>query len=148
MVKNRLAVFFPTTKNVIKTVLEFANLKKGDVLYDLGSGDGRILIEAAKANAKVVGIEKSRLLNKIAKRRTKGLKNVNIIQGNIFDQDISEADVLVAYLSRRLTHDLKEKIHKESKKGTRVILIDHPFNGWEPVEVRKVGIMPVRLYVR
>lgn len=148
MLKNRLAIFFPSSKEVIDTVLEFADLKEGGVFYDLGSGDGRILIEVAKTHARVVGIEKNRFLNWVARKRTKNFENVRIIQGDIFDKDIKEANVLVAYLSRKLTHDLQKKIRKEAKKGTRIILIDHPFKDWKPIKMKRIGMIPVRLYVR
>lgn len=147
MIKKRLAVFFPSSRETIKTVMEFADLKKGYVFYDLGSGDGRILVEAAKAKIPVVGVEENKLLNWVARRKTKHLNNVKIIQGNLFKQDISKATVIVAYLSRKLTYELQKKIEKETKKGTRIILIDHPFKDWEPVKI-KSGLIPVRLYVR
>jgi predicted RNA methylase len=150
ILKNRLAIFFPSSKNIVKVILEFADIKKNDILYDLGSGDGRILIEAAKKNIKVVGIEKSRFLNWVARRKIRrlSLKNVKIIQGDIFDQDISEATIIVAYLSTSLIRRLQKKIKEEVKKGTRIILVDHSFKGWEPIKQKKVGITPVRLYLK
>lgn len=148
MLKNRLAIFFPSSREMIKIVMEFADLKKRDVFYDLGSGDGRILVEAAKAKIPVVGVEENRFLNWIARRKTKHLENVKIIQGNLFEQDISKATVIVAYLSRRLTHELQKKIKKETKKGTRIILIDHVFKSWEPVKMKKCFWLPIRLYVK
>ncbi|MDI6826123.1 MAG: methyltransferase domain-containing protein [Candidatus Aenigmarchaeota archaeon] len=148
--KNRLAVFFPSSKQIITVVMEFADIKSDDIFYDLGSGDGRILIEAAKKKIPVVGIEKNRFLNWIAKRRIRrlNLKNVRIIQGDIFDQDINEATIIVAYLSSGLAHRLQKKIEKEVKKGTSIILIDHSFKGWKPIKERRVGFIPVRLYVK
>ena len=146
MLKNRLAIFFPSSKEVIKVVMEFAGIKRGDVFYDLGSGDGRILVEAAKRGVRVVGIEQNRGLNWIARRKTRKFDNIKIIRGNIFDQDMSKATVIVAYLSRKLTLKLQKKIEKEVKKGTRIILVDHPFKGWKPIKTRKVGIVSVRLY--
>lgn len=133
---------------MIDVILDFAEIKKNDVFYDLGSGDGRILVEAAKKKIPVVGIEKNFFLNWIARRKTKKLKNVEIIQDNIFNHDLSKATIIVAYLSRKVTRELQKKIRKECKKGTKIILVDHPFVNWKPVKFRKVGLTPIRLYVK
>jgi len=146
--KNRFAVFFPSSKRIIDVVIDFADIKKDDVLYDLGSGDGRILVEAAKKGIKVVGIEKNRLLNWIARKKTKNFKNIKIIQDDLFKQKIDEASVIVAYLSQKVTERLQKKIEKEVKKGTKIILIDHKFLNWEPNRVKKVGFISIRLYTK
>jgi len=148
ILKNKLAIFFPSSKRMIKVVIDFARIKDNDVFYDLGSGDGRILIEAAKKRIKVVGIEKNRFLNWVARRKTKNFKNVKIIQGDIFKQKINDASIIVAYLSQKITERLQKKIKKEVKKGTRIILIDHEFLNWKPVKVKKVGLIPIRLYIK
>jgi predicted RNA methylase len=133
---------------MIEVVMEFADIKKEDVLYDLGSGDGRILEEAAKKGIKVVGIEQNPILNWLARKRTKNFENVRIIQGDIFKEKINEATIIVAYLSKAVTRKLQKKIEKEVKKGTKIILIDHKFLGWKPIKVRRVGLIPIRLYVK
>ena len=133
---------------MIDVIIDFADIKKDDILYDLGSGDGRILVEAAKKNISVIGIEHNLLLNWIAKRKTRKLRNVKIIQGNIFRQDISKATIIVAYLSRKVTRKLQEKIKRETKDGTKIILVDHPFINWKPVKITKVGLIPIRLYTK
>jgi len=148
ILKNRLAIFFPSSNKMIDVVIDFADIKKNDVFYDLGSGDGRILVEVAKKGIKVVGIEKNRLLNRFARRNTKNFKNVKIIQADLFKQKINDASVIVAYLSQKITERLQKKIEKEAKKGTRIILIDHEFLDWEPVKVKKLGLIPIRLYVK
>jgi len=148
IIKNKLAIFFPSSKRMIDVVIEFANIKQNDVFYDIGSGDGRILVEAAKKGIKVVGIEKNRLLNWFAGRKTKNFKNVKIIQGNIFKQKINDASIIVAYLSQQITKKLQKKIEKEVKKGTIIILIDHEFSDWKPDKIKKVGLIPIRLYIK
>ena len=148
LLKNKLAIFFPSSKKMIDVVIELADIKKNDVLYDLGSGDGRILIEAAKKGIKVIGIEKNRFLNWVARRKIRKFKNVKIIQGDIFKQNLSKATIIVAYLSRKVTHELQKKIEKEVKKGTRIILIDHTFIDWKPIRIKKVGLIPIRLYLK
>lgn len=148
MLKNKLAIFIPSSERMINVILELADIKKNDVLYDLGSGDGRILVEAAKKGIKVVGIEQNRFLNWIAKRRVRKSKNVKIIQGDIFDQDLSRATILVAYLSQALAKKLQKKIENEVKTGSRMILVDHHFSNWKPVKTKRVNILPIRLYVK
>ncbi len=133
---------------MVDVVIDFADIRKNDVFYDLGSGDGRILVEAAKKCVKVVGIEKNRLLNWFARRKTKSLKNIKIIQGDIFKQKINNASIIVAYLSQKITERLQKKIEKEVKKGTKIILIDHEFLDWKPVKIKKVGLIPIRFYVK
>jgi len=147
MLKNRLAVFIPSSKKMINVILELADIKKNDVFYDLGSGDGRILAEAAKTGIKVIGIEKSPLLNWIARRRLKKYKNVRIIQEDIFKQDLRDATVIVAYLSQLLAEKLQKKIQKEVKK-CRIILVDHHFLDWKSIKEKRVGLIPIRLYIK
>jgi 16S rRNA A1518/A1519 N6-dimethyltransferase RsmA/KsgA/DIM1 with predicted DNA glycosylase/AP lyase activity len=148
ILKNRLAVFFPSSKEMIKVIIGFADIKKNDVFYDLGSGDGRILVEAAKEGIKVVGIEKNRLLNWFTRKKIKKFKNVNVIQGDVFKQKINDASIIVAYLSQKVTERLQKKIEKEVKKGTRIILVDHKFLNWKPVKIKKVGLVSIRLYIK
>jgi len=133
---------------MINIVIDFADIKKNDVFYDLGSGDGRILVEAAKKGIKVIGVEKNPFLNWLARRKIKNFKNVKIIQGDIFKQKINDASIIVAYLSQKIAERLQKKIEKKVKKGTRIILIDHKFLDWEPSKVKKVGLIPIRLYVK
>jgi len=147
MLKNKLAIFIPSSKRMINAIIELADIKKNDVFYDLGSGDGKILVEVAKTGIKVIGIEKNSLLNWIARRRLKKYKNVRIIQDDIFKQDFSNATVIVAYLSQFLAEKLQKKIQKEVKK-CRIILVDHHFLDWKPVKEKKVGLIPIRLYIK
>lgn len=147
MLKNRLAIFFPSFPGMIRIIEEFADVKKNDLIYDLGSGDGRILEAFAKKGIRCVGIEQNNLLNKLARRRLRKYKNVKIIQGNIFNQDLSKAAVIVAYLSRFVTQDLQKKIEKECKKGTRIILVSYKFDDWRYVKMKKWFWLPIRLYI-
>jgi len=146
ILKNRLAIFFPSSKRMIDTIIKFADIKKSDVFYDLGSGDGRILLQAAKKGIKVVGIEKNYFLNKIARKKLKNYKNAKIIQKNIFDQDLSKATIIVAYLSRFLMPRLQKKIEKQCKKGTKIILVYYKFKNWKSLKEKKIGHIKIRLY--
>jgi len=147
MLKNRLAIFFPCFPRMIKIIEEFADAGRNDLIYDLGSGDGRVLEPFAKKGIKCVGIDHSRLLNKIARRRLKKYKNVRIIQGDIFNQDLSKSTVIIAYLSRYVTKKLQKKIKKECKKGTKIILVSYKFDNWKSVKTKKWFWLPIRLYL-
>ncbi|MBD3155644.1 MAG: methyltransferase domain-containing protein [Candidatus Aenigmarchaeota archaeon] len=147
MLKNKLAIFFPSFSGMIKIIDGFADVEKDDVLYDLGSGDGRILRHFAEKGLKCVGIEHNFLLNRISKKKLEVYPNVKIIHGDIFDQDLSDATVVIAYLSRIVTKRLQRKIENECKKGTRIILVSYKFSDWNPIKVRKWLWIPIRLYV-
>lgn len=123
----------PLPKDTIRKMLRLANVKKNDVVYDLGSGDGRIVSIASKEfNAKSIGIEKNRFMVWLSRMKNPGEK---IIHNDIFKQNISDATVVVMYLSHKLTQRLKPKLLK-LKKGTRIVSTSHPIEGWK--EVRKI----------
>ncbi|OPY20047.1 MAG: hypothetical protein A4E26_02041 [Methanobacterium sp. PtaU1.Bin097] len=132
------AGFEPTSRKIVKNMLEMARVEAGDVVYDLGSGDGRIVIEAARSfNAGAVGIEADplRFLWSKVKVLLLGLqKQVNIRWGNFFREDISEATVVTLFLSRKANQNLKSKLKVELQPGTRVVTYYWKFNGWKPVQ--------------
>ncbi len=132
------AGFEPTSRKIVKNMLEMARVEAGDVVYDLGSGDGRIVIEAARSfNAGAVGIEADplRFLWSKAKVLLLGLQNqVDIRWGNFFREDISEATVVTLFLSRKANQNLKRKLKVELQPGTRVVTYYWKFNGWKPVQ--------------
>ena len=146
MLKNRLAIFFPCFPGMISIIEEFAEAGKNDLVYDLGSGDGRVLEPFAKRGVNCVGVDHNRLLNKVARRRLE-YKDVEIVQGDIFDQDLSKATVVIAYLSRFVTKDLQKKIKQECKKGTKIILVSYKFDDWKPVKMKRWFWLPMRLYL-
>jgi predicted RNA methylase len=131
-------------------MLKLAKIRKNDVLYDLGSGDGRVVIEAAKTyGVKAIGIEKNILLAWISriKVRKNGLSDkVKIINDNIFDQDLSGATVMAMYLTQKLNDKLQPKLERELKKGTRIVSASHFFKGWKLVEKIKTGHFYSYLY--
>lgn len=132
------AGFEPTSRKIVKNMLEMARVEAGDVVYDLGSGDGRIVIEAARSfNAGAVGIEADplRFLWSKAKVLLLGLQNqVDIRWGNFFREDISEATVVTLFLSRKANQNLKRKLKVELQPGTRVVTYYWKFNRWKPVQ--------------
>jgi precorrin-6B methylase 2 len=106
-------------------MLELAQPKRGEVLYDLGSGDGRVLIEVAKEyGVRAIGIEINPILVLISKRKVKkaGLeKTVKIHWGNFFNQNLSDANIIVVYLSKSANRKLEEKFLRELKPGARIV---------------------------
>jgi 16S rRNA A1518/A1519 N6-dimethyltransferase RsmA/KsgA/DIM1 with predicted DNA glycosylase/AP lyase activity len=146
MLKNKLAIFFPSFSGMIRIIDDFADVDEGDLVYDLGSGDGRVLEHFGKKNIKCVGVEQNPLLNKIARKKLKEYSNVKIIQGNIFDQDLSKATVIIAYLSRLVTKDLQKKIKKECNPRTKIILVSYKFSDWNPIKMKRWLWLPIRLY--
>ncbi|MEM5793535.1 MAG: rRNA adenine N-6-methyltransferase family protein [Candidatus Aenigmatarchaeota archaeon] len=147
MLKSRLAIFFPSFKGMIKIIEKLAEVKSNDVVYDLGSGDGRVLEIFAKKGIRCVGIEKNRFLVNISRKKIGKYKNAKIIEGDILEQDLSEASIIIAYLSRFLTRDIEKKIKKECKKGTKIILVSYRFDSLKPVKVEKWFWMPISLYI-
>ncbi len=134
----------PLSKNAIRRMLKLANVKKNDTVYDLGSGDGRVLeITSKEFNAKAVGIEKNRLLVWLSRKR---LPNSRIIRNDLFKEDISDATVVVIYLSHKLTQKLKPKFKSELIKGTRIVSASHPIEGWKEIKKIRTGHFYSYLY--
>ncbi len=119
------APWVPTSRQVVHTMLRMAELKAGEVVYDLGCGDGRVLIAAARRfGARAVGIEVdvSRYLWSVICVTLMGLwKQVRIIRGDLFSVDLREADVVFAYLLQDTNDRLKDKLRRELRPGTRII---------------------------
>ncbi|UCE96174.1 MAG: SAM-dependent methyltransferase [Candidatus Bathyarchaeota archaeon] len=111
-----------------------ADIKPGEVLYDLGSGDGRIIVMAAREFlASSVGIEINPFWIfwtkvKVLLYRLSG--KVNIVWGNFFNQDLSKANIVTLYLLQHTNEKLKPKLKKDLKPGTRVISHVFTFDGW------------------
>ncbi|MFP5379162.1 MAG: SAM-dependent methyltransferase, partial [Vicinamibacteria bacterium] len=129
-------VFVPTPQPVVDAMLAMANVRKGDVLYDLGSGDGRIPITAAKRyGIRAVGIDIDP--QRIAEVNENVRKNevghlVKIVQGDLFEQDLSEATVVTLYLLPSLNLKLRPKLMKELKPGTRIVSHAFDMGDWKP----------------
>jgi SAM-dependent methyltransferase len=131
-----LVPFLPSPKKVVKEALKLADLKEGEVLVDLGSGDGRVLIEAAKLGAYAVGIEIDDKLIAKAKMKVEkeGLKDkVYITKGDLFRFDyVRNADVIYMFLDKESMKLVKKLLIENAKNGARVISITYPIPGWEP----------------
>lgn len=124
---------------VVDHILHLANLDENDILYDLGSGDGRIPIMAGlRYNIKAVGVEidKLRYLYSVYQSFVTGLrKKVHFLNTNLFNVDLSEASVVIVYLEQYTNDALKEKFLKELKPGTLVISASFNFPAWKPIFV-------------
>jgi SAM-dependent methyltransferase len=133
----KLAPSVGSPENAVEKMLQAANLKPGETLYDLGCGDGRILIRAAKKyKVKAVGIEiSSALAEKAAQEaRKKGLEDqVKIIHGDFMKTDLSAANVVTLYLAPTANDTLRPNLERELKPKTRVVSYDYPIEGWTPM---------------
>jgi predicted RNA methylase len=138
---------------IVERVLVAGRVKPGDVLYDLGSGDGRIVITAAqKFGAKAVGVELRADLCRIANERIKilGLQDqVQMMQANALRVDLSPADVVIMYLLTSSNERMKPNLEKYLKPGARVVSNEFPIKGWKPEETlkAKAGAMEHTIYV-
>lgn len=136
--KNNLAPYVTSPEHAVDKMLEMANLKSGETLYDLGCGDGRILIAAAeKYKVKAVGIEISDRLAKTAAENVKkaGLQNqVKVIHGNFMQTDLSGANVVTLYLATTANETLRPNLERYLHPNTRVVSYDYPIPGWKPVD--------------
>ena len=128
--------FVESPEPVVNKMLELAEVGKDDVVYDLGSGDGRIVISAAKQyGARGVGIEiKPRLVEQARKNaKQAGVSDrVTFKQGDLFKADISDATVVTLYLLPSVNNELRPKLFRELKPGTRVVSHDFDMDEWEP----------------
>ncbi len=129
-------IFVPTPQEVVEDMLRLANVQRGDVLYDLGSGDGRIAITAArKYGIKATGIdidpERIREANENANKA--GVTNlVQFRQENLFTADFRDATVITLYLLPDLNVKLRPKLWNELKPGTRIVSHQFEMGAWKP----------------
>jgi len=135
-------IFVPTPEEVVEEMLKVANVTGKDVLYDLGSGDGRIPITAAKKfGTRGVGVD---IDPQRIKEANENLKNsgvgdkVRFIQGDLFEMDLTPATVITLYLLPALNLKLRPKLLK-LKPGTRIVSHDFDMGDWKPEKTVKVG---------
>ncbi|MGQ9460983.1 MAG: SAM-dependent methyltransferase [Candidatus Bathyarchaeaceae archaeon] len=129
--------YVPTSEGTVKRMLEIADVGPEDVVYDLGCGDGRILIMAAeKFNArKAVGYEIRKDLYKAVLQKIEShnlTKKVTIINGDLFNADISEATVITLYLTYGANKKLKPKLERDARPGTKIVSHNFEIPGWQP----------------
>lgn len=132
----------PTPHNVVAQILNLAQVRKGDVVYDLGCGDGRIVIAAAKvagARGVCVDIDPERIRESRANAKAAGVQaRIRFIEQDLFTTDIGEATVVVLFLSPDVNLNLRPKLGRELRPGTRVISYVHDMGDWQPRQAIKV----------
>ena len=130
--------YVQTPDDVAAQMLQLAEVKPVDVIYDLGSGDGRIVLIAARQfDARGVGIEiEPRLVteSREAARRLKVEDRVEFIQRSFFDVDVSPATVVTLYLGQELNLRLRPKLLRELRKGSRIVSHEFDMGDWAPVK--------------
>ncbi len=135
-------VYVPTSEKVVDAMLKLAKVTKGDTVYDLGCGDGRIVITAAKEfGANGIGIEINRELVKRAgeNARQAGVADkVKFVEADLFKTDFSRATVVMLYLSPGVNLKLRPLLLKQLKPGTRIVSHDFDMGDWEPEQTIKV----------
>lgn len=148
--------YLPSSDRVVKVALDMAELKEGEVFADLGCGDGRVLITAAKRyGAYAVGFELNPNLVRLARREVRFAGvcgSVDIVEGDFFLADLSRFDVIYAYPSPSIVDMLSLKLAAECKKGCRVVVHDHLLPNLTPRKVVKLPtnalhVHTVALYV-
>jgi cyclopropane fatty-acyl-phospholipid synthase-like methyltransferase len=133
--------FVPSPMHVVQKMIEVADIKKGDVLYDMGSGDGRIIIEAAKKyGVRGVGIDLNPDLVAKARENAKNEGVSDLVEFRAQDGltvDISEATVVTLYMFKWFNNALKPKLQK-LKSGSRIVAHDFDIDDWKPTRIEYV----------
>ena len=143
-------VFVPTPADVVNAMLKLANVSSADLLYDLGSGDGRIVITAAKTyGTRGVGIDidPERVREATANAQKAGVADkVTFRTEDLFLADISPATVVTLYLSGPVNARLAPKLMKELKPGTRIVSHAFDLGSWKPQQRTSVSQRPIFLW--
>src|SRR5215831_11875300 len=143
----------PTPQHLVERMLEAGHVTPDDIVYDLGSGDGRIVIAAVqKFGARAVGVEIMPDLCRKANDRIKSLgleDRARIMEDSLFRVDLSPATVVTMFFLTSSNERLKPNLEKYLKPGSRVVSNEFPVKGWKPVEVVHVknGAMNHSIYV-
>jgi 16S rRNA A1518/A1519 N6-dimethyltransferase RsmA/KsgA/DIM1 with predicted DNA glycosylase/AP lyase activity len=129
----------PTTDESVDEFFALAPVSAQDIVYDLGSGDGRLLIAAVEKGAgKAVGVEIEPEKVQASRDAIKAKKledKITVIEGDMMEVDLTDATIVLSYLYFNAVEALKPKLEKELKPGTRVIAETFPIPGWKPVRV-------------
>src|SRR5437899_1639163 len=142
--EDKLAPYYPTPETIVEKMLQMGGLKAGEKMYDLGSGDGRIVIIAAqKFHAEAIGVELNKDLVKqsTAKILKLGLeKSARIVNGDLLKQNYGSADVVTVYLlPESIDNKVQPLLDKQLKKGARVVAHDFEFKNWKPEKVENIA---------
>ena len=143
--------YVPTPKDIVRRMLQLASLRRGETLFDLGAGDGRIIIEAVRDyGARAVGVEiDPERISRVRERLNSTGTQAELLEADLFEVDLSSADVITIYLSVSANTRLAPKLKAELKPGTRVVSLDYVLPGWVPdreIEINTSG-MKRKLYL-
>jgi SAM-dependent methyltransferase len=134
----------PTPHHVVAEMLQLAGVGAGDVVYDLGCGDGRIVIAAVKqfgARGVCVDIDPQRIEESRANAEKSGVtQQIRFLNQDLFDTDIGDATVVTLFLWPSINMKLRPKLWRDLKPGTRVVSYIHSMGDWRPAEVRSVEV--------
>jgi hypothetical protein len=140
--EGKIVPYVPTPQGVVERMLELAQVKKGDVLYDLGSGDGRIVVTAAKKyGVRAIGfeIDPARIKEATENIKKAGVGHlVEIRQQDIRTVDLSPASVLTMYLLPEVNLMIRPNIWKQMKPGSRVVSHDFDMGEWKPLKTENM----------
>ena len=140
--EGKIVPYVPTPQEVVDRMLELAQVKKGDVVYDLGSGDGRIVVTAAKKyGVKAIGfeIDPQRIKESHENIKKAGVeKLVEIRQQDIRTVDLSQASVLTMYLLPEVNLMIRPNIWKQMKPGSRIVSHDFDMADWKPFKTEYI----------
>ncbi|PAX06719.1 SAM-dependent methyltransferase [Sphingomonas lenta] len=135
-------IYVPTPQEVVDAMLKMARVRKGDVLYDLGSGDGRIPVTAAKQfgiRATGIDINPQRIAEANANAKAAGVTNlVTFRNEDLFQADIRPATVVTLYLLDSLNEKLRPKLLRDLKPGTRIVSHAFRMGDWEPEQTQEI----------
>lgn len=142
----------PTRDDLIPYVMALAKVGEGDVFYELGCGDGKVAVEAAKRGARAVCIEISAPLLKRAEERARRegvLNRVTLINDDFFKVPLNEATAVYMYLLTSVNRELEPKLSAELRPGTRVVTLDFRVPDWCPVHVMRLreGLREYSMYL-
>ncbi len=143
-------VWVPTPEALVERMLAMAQVGPGDVVFDLGSGDGRMVIAAAKRGARAVGVEYNpemvALSRRNAERERLPVEKARFVQGDIFETDLASATVVTLYLLPDLNLRLRPKL-LDMRPGTRVVSHMFKMQDWEPDETSYLANTPAYLWI-
>ena len=141
---DKLAPYYPTPETIVERMLQLGGLKAGEKMFDLGSGDGRIVILAAqKFHAEAVGVELVADLcrQSLARIHKLGLdKTAHIVNGDLLKQNYGSADLVTVYLlPESIDSKVQPLLDKQLRKGARVVAHDFEFKSWTPEKVENIA---------
>ena len=148
-----LAPWVPTRQKDLERIFDLAGLKNGEFFYDLGCGNGKVLLFGGRRyqGANFLGLELAPLLYLICKfrRGLSGLLNVQFRLKNLYQENLAKADVVYIFAAapEKLTGRIIDKLKKELKQGSRIITYAFPIKGWSPVRIDKPKPNDIAIYL-